>query len=102
MLTLDAKTENCDGCLKGEREAGGYIKRDSNWVSAVQRPAGTAAAIGGAGNRLTGHGPRHVPGQRNSPAHLPAICAALAELMNITPEQLANASTANCCEVFGW
>jgi len=46
--------------------------------------------------------PAMFPGQRNSPAHLPAICAALAELMNVTPEQLANASTANCCEVFGW
>ncbi|GLH44969.1 hypothetical protein RS3R6_48160 [Pseudomonas atacamensis] len=46
--------------------------------------------------------PAMFPGQRNSPAHLPAICAALAELMNITPEQLAAASTANCCEVFGW
>ena len=67
MLTLDAKTENCDGCLKGEREAGGYIKRDSNWVSAVQRPAGTATAIGGAGNRLTGHGPRHVPWPAQQP-----------------------------------
>jgi TatD DNase family protein len=42
------------------------------------------------------------PGQRNSPAHLPAICAALAGLMNISPEQLADASTANSCEMFGW
>jgi TatD DNase family protein len=46
--------------------------------------------------------PAMFPGQRNSPAHLPAICAALAELMNITPEQLANVSTANCSDVFGW
>ena len=46
--------------------------------------------------------PAMFPGVRNSPAHLPAICEALAELMNITPEQLANASTTNCCEVFGW
>ena len=46
--------------------------------------------------------PAMFPGQRNSPAHLPAICEALAELMNITAEQLANVSTANCCEVFGW
>ncbi len=42
------------------------------------------------------------PGQRNSPAHLPAICKALAELMKISPERLAAASTANSCEVFGW
>ncbi|WP_434592427.1 TatD family hydrolase [Pseudomonas sp. R4-83] len=46
--------------------------------------------------------PAMYPGQRNSPAHLPAICAALAELMHIAPEQLAAASTANCCEVFDW
>lgn len=46
--------------------------------------------------------PAMYPGQRNSPAHLPAICAALAELMHLTPEQLAAASTANCCEVFDW
>jgi TatD DNase family protein len=46
--------------------------------------------------------PAMYPGQRNSPAHLPAICAALAELMHISPEQLAAASTANCCEVFDW
>lgn len=46
--------------------------------------------------------PAMYPGRRNSPAHLPAICAALAELMHISVEQLAAASTANCCEVFGW
>jgi TatD DNase family protein len=46
--------------------------------------------------------PAMFSGQRNSPAHLPAICAALAELMNISAEQLAAASTANCAEVFGW
>jgi len=46
--------------------------------------------------------PAMYPGQRNSPAHLPSICAALAELMHIAPEQLAAASTANCCEVFDW
>jgi TatD DNase family protein len=42
------------------------------------------------------------PGQRNSPSHLPAICAALAVLMAINPEQLAAASTANACELFNW
>lgn len=46
--------------------------------------------------------PAMFPGQRNSPAHLPAICAALAQWMAITPQQLATASTANSCEVFGW
>jgi TatD DNase family protein len=46
--------------------------------------------------------PAMFPGVRNTPAHLPAICAALAELMQITPQQLAAASTANSCEVFGW
>ena len=42
------------------------------------------------------------PGQRNSPAHLPAICAALADIMAISPEQLAATSTANACELFNW
>jgi len=46
--------------------------------------------------------PAMFPGQRNSPAHLPAICAALAPLWAISPERLAAASTANSCEVFGW
>lgn len=42
------------------------------------------------------------PGQRNSPAHLPAICSALAGIMAISPEQLAAVSTANACELFNW
>lgn len=46
--------------------------------------------------------PAMFPGQRNSPAHLPAICEALATLMTISPEQLAAASTANVCELFNW
>ncbi|MDR9750178.1 TatD family hydrolase [Pseudomonas sp. SZMC_28357] len=46
--------------------------------------------------------PSMFPGVRNTPAHLPAICEAIAELMNVTPQQLAQASTANACEVFNW
>ena len=46
--------------------------------------------------------PAMFPGQRNSPAHLPAICSALAAIMAISPERLAAVSTANGCEVFGW
>ncbi len=46
--------------------------------------------------------PAMFPGQRNSPEHLPAICSALAELLRITPEELAEASTANARELFGW
>jgi TatD DNase family protein len=46
--------------------------------------------------------PAMYPGQRNSPAHLPAICAALAGIMAISPEQLAAVSTANACELFNW
>lgn len=42
------------------------------------------------------------PGQRNSPEHLPAICTVLASLMNISPERLAQASTKNSNELFGW
>jgi TatD DNase family protein len=46
--------------------------------------------------------PAMFPGQRNSPSHLPAICEALAAIMAVSPEQLANASTANACELFNW
>lgn len=46
--------------------------------------------------------PAMFPNQRNSPEHLPAICKALAELMGIEPDQLAQASTRNACEIFGW
>ncbi|EJM25119.1 Mg-dependent DNase [Pseudomonas sp. GM21] len=46
--------------------------------------------------------PAMFPGQRNSPAHLPAICAALAQIMAISPGQLAAISTANACELFYW
>lgn len=38
--------------------------------------------------------------QRNSPEHLPAICEALAGVMNISAQRLAEASTANACSVF--
>jgi TatD DNase family protein len=42
------------------------------------------------------------PGIRNSPEHLPDICAALAELCEVTPEELARASSRNAAELFGW
>lgn len=46
--------------------------------------------------------PSMFPGMRNSPEHLPAICHALAELMGVPAEVLAEASTRNACDVFGW
>lgn len=46
--------------------------------------------------------PAMFPGQRNSPAHLPAICEALAGIMAVTPERLAEASTANARQLFNW
>lgn len=46
--------------------------------------------------------PAMFPGQRNSPAHLPAICEALAGIMAVSPQQLAAVSTANACELFNW
>jgi TatD DNase family protein len=42
------------------------------------------------------------PGRRNSPEHLPAICAALSERMGISPSTLAEASSRNACELFNW
>lgn len=42
------------------------------------------------------------PGQRNSPEHLPAIAKSLAQIMGVEVEALAEASTRNACEVFGW
>ena len=46
--------------------------------------------------------PAMFPPQRNSPQHLPNICQALAEVLNISPEQLADATTANACALFNW
>ena len=46
--------------------------------------------------------PAMYPNQRNSPQHLPEICQALAHVMGISAEHLAEATTANACEVFGW
>ena len=46
--------------------------------------------------------PAMYPNQRNSPEHLPDICQALAEVMGVSSERLAEATTANACEVFGW
>jgi len=46
--------------------------------------------------------PAMYPGQRNSPEHLPDICEALAQVMGVAAEQLAEASTRNACELFGW
>ncbi|ACO77441.1 TatD-related deoxyribonuclease [Azotobacter vinelandii CA] len=42
------------------------------------------------------------PGMRNSPEHLPDICAALAAIMRVEPQVLAEASTRNACELFNW
>jgi TatD DNase family protein len=46
--------------------------------------------------------PAMFPGQRNSPAHLPAICEALAGIMAVSPERLAEASTTNARHLFNW
>ncbi len=42
------------------------------------------------------------PNQRNSPQHLPEIAKALAGLLKVSPERLAQVSTRNACELFGW
>lgn len=46
--------------------------------------------------------PAMFPDQRNSPEHLPAICRSIADIMGITPEQLAEASSRNACQLYGW
>lgn len=46
--------------------------------------------------------PHSHAGQRNSPEFLPDICRELAELRGISPEELAEASYRNSCELFGW
>ena len=46
--------------------------------------------------------PAMYPNQRNSPEYLPAICAALAELRGISPDELAEASSQNARTLFGW
>ena len=46
--------------------------------------------------------PAMYPGQRNSPEHLPDIALALAEVMEIDADLLAEASSRNACELFGW
>ncbi|MCQ9471293.1 TatD family hydrolase [Pseudomonas alliivorans] len=46
--------------------------------------------------------PAMFPNQRNSPEHLPSICTALAALMNVSPEHLAQTSTRTAHDLFGW
>ena len=46
--------------------------------------------------------PAMYPNQRNSPEYLPAICAALAELRGISPDELAEASSQNARTLFDW
>ncbi|MFD2644257.1 TatD family hydrolase [Pseudomonas japonica] len=46
--------------------------------------------------------PAMFPGVRNSPLHLPQIAGALAGIMGIETATLAEASTRNACELFGW
>lgn len=41
-------------------------------------------------------------GRRNSPEHLPAICADLARIMGVEPETLAAAAYRNSNSLFGW
>ncbi len=46
--------------------------------------------------------PAMYPNMRNSPQHLPDICAALAQRMGISPSALAETSTRNACQLFNW
>lgn len=42
------------------------------------------------------------PGVRNSPEHLPDIARALADIMGVETQVLADATRRNTCELFGW
>ena len=46
--------------------------------------------------------PEMFAGQRNSPEHLPQIAEMLAQVMGVEVGALAEASTENACELFGW
>ena len=46
--------------------------------------------------------PAMFPGQRNSPEHLPEIASALAGLIGVTTDALAEATSRNACELFDW
>ncbi|MFJ4053317.1 TatD family hydrolase [Pseudomonas sp. NPDC089743] len=46
--------------------------------------------------------PAMFAGERNSPEHLPEIAQALAEVIGIDVQLLAEASSTNACELFGW
>ena len=46
--------------------------------------------------------PSMYPAQRNSPEHLPDICAALAPLIGVSTERLAQITTENANALFGW
>ena len=46
--------------------------------------------------------PAMYPEQRNSPEHLPEICAALAGICGVAGEELARVSSENARGVFGW
>ncbi len=46
--------------------------------------------------------PAMYPHLRNSPEHLPDICMALAQLMKLRADDLADASTRNARELFNW
>jgi TatD DNase family protein len=46
--------------------------------------------------------PAMYPEQRNSPEHLPEICAALAEIVGVYAQELARVSSENARALFGW
>ncbi len=46
--------------------------------------------------------PAMFAGQRNSPEHLPEIATALAEVIGVNAQTLAEVTRRNACELFGW
>jgi TatD DNase family protein len=71
-------------------------------AAAAQDAGAAAAGERGAGDRCTGHGAGDVPGDAQQPGALPDIAGALAQVMGLDVEELAQASSRNACTLFGW
>jgi TatD DNase family protein len=93
-------------------EAREYIKLGFRWAwrrrdlaagAAAAQDAGAAAAgERGAGDRCTGHGAGDVPGDAQQPGALAGHCRGAGPGDGLGCRELAQASSRNACELFGW